>query len=457
MTKLNGSAVPGPAARYQSPATGPAGPAADDGKSVSLHSMDSPLPNGGGSRSVDRTDNSEQALLLRAFTRANDELSRAQESFGAAGAAVVGTFQQALAAIAATERFVNGDAAAYAVREVVTVRRRHEDDGPESLRRTPWVWRVLAGVTLLGSAAFDTVFVGMLLQRFFGVGRQSLGYWLAYLPGAGQAICLFGVGTLLAAPFHRWRTRADRRRERTRRGLRGTLRHLAHGREPWTEQRAADDLPWPNAAGPVLFALLVFAVVGFWARERAQYAVHEYAADLVRFENLVVVLMVMLSVATVLTAMLAHNPYADSARHGRWAVRFADGQLRWGVKQARKRLVAHTAAWNRLHSAVDRAEARAHGRLEDAYARIIEQRAGSGTAGSIDLPLPEPVWPWPPARRTPDGTPPRLPALRTDLLQPTRDLLTRSAPPLLERSLATLTTRATHQFTPPEPAEGDDG
>lgn len=274
-----------------------------------------------------------------------------------------------------------------------------------------------------------------------------MSYWLSYVPGMGMAISLYGAAGLLAESVFRWRNRADRTLERTRRGLRTAVGDLFRPRTPRTEHRAADDLPWPNAAGPVALVLALFSVIGAWAAMRARYGAQEFR-ELAAYQPMIVIFIVVLSVATVVAKVLAHNPFADRAREAGQAVAAADREFTRLLARARRRLVAHTKVWLRLDAAVRQAETTAHAVLEDAYARIVEERADSGRAGHITLPLARPVWPWPAAQNRPDE-----PGLHLELLVRGRELLETFAPEPLHASLRATAASSNAQFRLPGPGE----
>jgi len=411
---------------------------------------------------VDQTDSREQAALMRAFTDANTALTAAQPGLGTAVTAVAGTFHQARTAIEAAERFVVARSSQQAQERVGQLRVRHAEDGPESLRRRPVLWRRLLWPTLVGCVAFDTMFIGTLMQRFFGLGETEPGYYLAYLPGFGVAVCLLAAGSLLAESVFRRRTRTARTLERTRRGPVAALREALWPRSPRTERRKAGELPWPNAAGPVLFTLAILTMVGIWARMRAAGAVREHV-DLAPDQSAVVILTLVLSTAAIVVKVLAHNPCADSDQEARRDVTDAEQQGRKLLGAARRSLVAHTGTWWRLRSTVEAAASDAHRTLDEACIRIVEERARTGVAGSYDLPLTAPAWPYPASARngtrlpTGDRAPahPTPPRARLELLDDVYTVLVRYGPDQLEDRLNGIAGDLNAQFraSPGQPVE----
>ncbi|MGW8557557.1 hypothetical protein [Streptomyces tubercidicus] len=453
MNTTNGKHRAGPAARYQSavdcPGSDPAFIGPDIGKRPPA-------------RPVDQTDSREQAALMRAFTDANSALTAAQPGLGTAAAALADTFQQARTTIEAAERFVVARSSEQAQERIGELRTRHADDGPESLLRRPVLWRRLLWPTLVACVAFDTMFIGTLMQRFFGLGVTEPGYYLAYLPGFGVAVCLLAAGSLLAESVFRRRTRSARTPERTRRGPVAALREELWPRSPRTERRKAGELPWPHAAGPVLFTLAILTMVGIWARMRAAGAVREHV-DLAPDQSAVVILTLALSTAAIVVKVLAHNPCADSDREARRAVFDAEQRGRELLRAARRSLVAHTANWWRLRSTVEAAASDAHRTLDEACIRIVEERARTGVAGSYDLPLTAPVWPHPAAARngtrapTGDHDParPTPPRARLELLDHVYTVLKRYGPDQLEDRLHDIAGELNAQFhaSPGQPVE----
>ncbi|KOG41988.1 hypothetical protein [Streptomyces decoyicus] len=451
MNTTNGKHRPGPAARYQAAVDCPPG---SDPTFVELDVRKRPS-----SRPTDQTDNREQAALMRAFTDANTVLTAAQPGLGSAATAVARTFQEAQTTIEAAERFTVARSSRRAQERVGELRTRHADDGPESLRRPPVLWRRLLWPTLVAGVAFDTMFIGTLMQRFFGLGEeQAVAYYLAYLPGFGVAVCLLAAGSLLAESVFRRRTRAARTLERTHRGPIAALREAVWPKSPRTERRTAGELPWPNAAGPVLFALAILTMVGIWARMRAADAVREHV-DLAPDQSAVVLLTLVLSTAAIVVKVLAHNPCADSDREAEQSVAAAEKRGRELLGEARRRLVGHTETWWRLRATVEAAASDARRTLDEACIRIVEERARTGVAGRHDFPLTMPAWPYPAAVRNGAAPPtderaptrPTPPRARLELLDQAYTVLERYAPEPLENRLNGIADDLNAQFRePPE-------
>ncbi|WP_433854429.1 hypothetical protein [Streptomyces kronopolitis] len=456
MNTTNGTHRTGSAARYQSAVDCPGSEPAF----VRLDIEQRPV-----SRPADQTDNREQAALMRAFTDANSALTAAQPGLGHAATALARTFQETRNTLEAAERFALARSSRWAQERVTELRARHADDGPESLRRPPVLWRRLLWPTLIAGVAFDTMFIGTLMQRFFGLASGQVPYYLAYLPGFGIAVCLLAAGSLLAESVFRRRTRTARTPERTRRGPVTALREAIWPTSPRTERRTPGELPWPNAAGPVLFTAVILSMVGIWARMRAADAVREHV-DLAPDQSAVVILTLVLSTAAIVVKILAHNPCADSDREARQSVVAAEKRGRALMADARRSLVGHTETWWRLRSAVETAATDARRTLDEACIRIVEERARTGLAGSFDLPLTTPAWPHPRPVRNDTGdrpangeggpahpTPPRA---RLELLDHALALLTRYAPEPLEDRLTALADDLGTQFRDAPVREADE-
>ncbi|UKY47692.1 hypothetical protein [Streptomyces inhibens] len=449
MNTTNGTNRAGPAARYQSAVDCPG----SDPSVVEL-GLEQRRP----SRPADQTDNREQAALMRAFTDANTALTAAQAGLGTAATEVADTFQEAQTSIEAAERFTVARSSQWARERIDELRTRHADDGPESLRRPPRLWQWLLWPTMIAGVAFDTMFIGTLMQRFFGLAEGEVAYYLAYLPGFGIAVCLLAAGSLLAESVFRRRTRTARTLERTRRRASVALREAIWPKSPRTERRTAGELPWPNAAGPVLFALAILTTVCIWARMRAADAVREHV-DLAPDQNAVVILTLVLSTAAIVVKVLAHNPCADSAKEAERSVVAEEKRGRELLGKARRSLVEHTKSWWRLRSTVEEAATDAHRTLDDACIRIIEERARTGVAGSYEFPLTTPAWPYPKAVRngaaatqaTEDRSParPTPPRARLELLDQAYTVLERYAPEKLEDRLNGIADALNAQFRAP--------
>ncbi|MFD5734817.1 hypothetical protein ACFWIY_18605 [Streptomyces sioyaensis] len=447
MNTTNGKHRTGPAARYQSAAMDCPG---SDPTFVGLDVTARPA-----SRPADQTDNREQAALMRAFTDANTALTAAQPGLGHAATALARTYQEARTTIEAAERFATARSSQRAQEHIGELRARHADDGPESLRRPPVLWRRLLWPTLIAGVAFDTMFIGTLMQRFFGLASGEVPYYLAYLPGFGIAVCLLAAGSLLAESLFRRRTRTARALERTRRGPIAALRAAIWPSSPRTERRKAGELPWPNAAGPVLFTLAILAMVGIWASMRAADAVREQV-DLAPDQNAVIILTLVLSTAAIVVKVLAHNPCADSDREAQRSVAAAEKRGRALVSEARRSLVGHTETWWRLRSAVEAAATDARRTLDEACIRIVEERARTGLAGSFDLPLTTPAWPYARPARNGSGdrsagsergaVRPAPPRARLELLDCAEALLIRYGPEPLEDRLTGVADDLNSQF-----------
>ena len=421
---------------------------------------------------VNRTDSRERAALIRAFTSADDGLTAAQIGLGSAGAAVARSHHAAETAVEAVERFTAAESPAAKRSEVDLVARRHAHDGPEDLRRRPWIWQALFWPVLFVSTAFDTVYVSKILQSFPQLGPRDgrILVDLTYVPGIGVSICLLAAGTLLGESLFRLRTQAARRSERQRRGTLEALRNAMWSKQPKsdqpTESRQEEGLPWPNLFGPALFTVAILAMICWWASIRASQAVVDSGdVTLVQYEPGVVLLLLILSVAVVMIKVLAHNPYADSDRKSRRALK-ADGKKAGHLlDEARMELAQHVDTWSRLRATTEAAQGTAQRTLDIACAVIVEERARTGTAGSFCFPLRSYVWP--PEKGAEEGsedgrsregqsddssteTDPRQPRVRFELLDDARSTLARYAPETLDKRLATVAQRLNNQWKLPQ-------
>ncbi|MFE6094261.1 hypothetical protein ACFQ7M_20115 [Streptomyces massasporeus] len=416
---------------------------------------DGPRPAG---RPADPVDSREHAVLMRAFAQANNGLAKAQRNLGDLGTALMETFQSALTAIDAVQRFTVGRAAGEARNRVLVVRRRHASDGPEGLRRSrhPWSW--LQWVMLALSALFDLPFVGQATAQALSVGPggpwQTVVYVLSFLVALGVSTLQFALSCWLARSLFRLRVRDAHRTERVRRAPWPALRHALRLDGPRTETRRPDGLPWSAPVLPVLANLLLLGLLATTAYTRTDQS-NPLAFDTAG-TVMAVFLIVSLGLATSVTAVLAHNPYAEadkSASHTASAAEESTGRL---VSEARKRLVSHSTSWHGLRSALEQAEADARRTVDDACVAIVEERADSGVAGTMELPLRGHAWP-----AAPDSDPvgedgrTALPRLRLEMLEHGDALLDRYAPNLLENWLEDIVEELNRQFSVPD-AESPD-
>ncbi|MFD5481106.1 ATP synthase subunit B family protein [Streptomyces hawaiiensis] len=411
---------------------------------------DGPRPAG---RPADPVESREHAVLMRAFTQANNGLAKAQRQLGELGTALVETFQSALTAIDAVERFTVGRTAGEARDRVRAVRIRHTSDGPEGLRRSrrPWSW--LQWVMLGLSALFDLPFVGQATAQALSVGPggpwQTVVYVLSFLVALGVSTLQFALSCWLARSLFRLRMRAAHRTERVRRAPWPALRHALRLDGPRTETRRHDGLPWSAPVLPVLANLLLLGLLATTAYTRTDQS-NPLAFDTAG-TVMAVFLIVSLGLATAATAILAHNPYAEADKSASGTASAAEESADRLVSEARQRLVSHSGSWHRLRSALEQAQADAHRAVDDACVAIVEERADSGVAGTLELPLRGHTWPAGPDE-PPVGDDGRfaLPRLRLEMLEHGDGLLDRYAPTLLENWLEDTVEELNAQFSLPD-------
>ncbi|MFF8986845.1 hypothetical protein ACF08E_26175 [Streptomyces globisporus] len=397
------------------------------------------VPTGPAGRAVDRTDSRERAVLMRAFTTANTQLAAAQAELGAGTAKMLRSAERARGGIEAVERLTRGRSPARARRTARRLELAHATDGPEDLRRSSALWRkALLPFSLVIGAVFEAAFMATIVQEVIGAAEGSWEWWLAYLPGIGITVCLLAAGTLLAESVFRFRTRAERKPERRRTGLRSAGTGRGRRGDSPTEKRAETDLPWPNMTAPILLTVGILAMVAVWAYLRTARAAadHPHVAE---YRPAVVALLLALSVSTVLAKVLAHNPYADRAERARKATEETEDSAVKLLKAARGELALHAASWSALRSATVLAENRAHHTLDDACIALVEERSRTGAAGGFDFPLGMTVWPYP-ADDERTGLPPAdtLPRLRLEQLDEIREVLKTNAPSKLHDRLEQL-------------------
>lgn len=411
---------------------------------------DGPRPAG---RPADPVDSREHAVLMRAFAQANNGLAKAQRNLGELGTTLVDTFQSALTAIDAVERFTVGRTAGEARNRVRVVRRRHASDGPEGLRRSrrPWSW--LQWVMLALSALFDLPFVGQATAQALSVGPggpwQNVVYVLSFLVALGVSTLQFALSCWLARSLFRLRVRDARRTERVRRAPWPALRHALRLDGPRTETRRPDGLPWSAPVLPILANLLLLGLLATTAYTRTDQS-NPLAFDTAG-TVMAVFLIVSLGLATSVTAFLAYNPYAEADKSASDTASAAEESTDRLVSEARQRLVSHSTSWHRLRSALEQAEADARRAVDDACVAIVEERADSGVAGTMELPLRGHAWPaGPDSDAVGEDGRTALPRLRLEMLEHGDGLLDRYAPTLLENWLEDTVEELNEQFWLPD-------
>ncbi len=386
-------------------------------------------------RPVDPVDSQECATLTRAFTRGNSGLAEAQPTLGEMGSALHTTFQSAREAIESVSLFTAQHSAGRARDDVRKVRDRHSADGPESLRhgRSPWVW--LQWVMLVFSALFELPFVGEAVVRLLDVPDPD-GLWstavhlFAYLAAIGVSCLQFALASALARSLFRLRVRQGRHTERARRSPRAAWRHLWRLDGPAVEARQPHDLPWPGLTLPVLSNALLIGLLAATAHSRAKQS-HQVTATFGEHGYLMAVfVLIALSLATLTTTVLAHNPYTESHKEAKESLSGAEAQMRKLVPAARESITTHGASWHRLFAAVEQTAADARRVVDDACAAIVDERADTGVAGLLELPLREYALPVLDGR---GGS--ATPRLRLEVLDHYADLLSWYSPDLLEHLL----------------------
>jgi hypothetical protein len=303
------------------------------------------------------------------------------------------------------------------------------------------MWRWLVWVTVGLAGIFDTTFVGNLVQRILGVGTGSLMYYLAYLPGIGMALCLLAAGTVLGEHLFRRRSRINQRGTR-RMTPWLALRRLFWDWRPDPQTREPDDLPLPRLFGPVLFTVLIVGLLGTGAYVRAILAGQSFVR-LASLQPMFVILLLLLSISAIAVKALSHNPYADSAKDAQLLVERATRESMVLIEQARDSLSRHTRTWIRLKSTMASAEGNARRVVEQACARILEDRWHRGAGGPLQLPLAIPRWP----RETEEPyTESALPVLEFELLDYARGIARRHHPEHLEKALTDVVSELHAQF-----------
>ncbi|MFJ9559796.1 hypothetical protein ACIRQQ_07110 [Streptomyces fuscichromogenes] len=395
-------------------------------------------------------DSQEHAALTRAFTRGNSGLAKAQPSLGEMGDVLHETFQSARDAIDVVRWFAANRLAGQARDDFKEVRDRHAADGPEDRRRgrQPWVW--LRWVMLVLSTLFELPFVGEAVVLLLDLPDPH-GAWnsaihaFGYLAAIGVSCLQFAMASVLARSLFRLRERTDRRVERVRRSPREAWRYLWRLDGPRVEIRQRDDLPWPGLTLPVLGNALLVGLLAATAHSRAKQSNQVTATFGDNGYLMAVFVLTALSLATLTTAVLAHNPYAEQHEVVKEALSDAENRVRRMVPAARELITAHSASWHRLFAAVERAAAEARQVVDEACAAIIDERAETGLGGTLRLPLREYALP---VEEEHSGN--ATPRLRLDNLDHYTDLLNQYAPHLLEEQLEDLVDELHRQFLIPD-------
>ena len=203
-----------------------------------------------------------------------------------------------------------------------------------------------------------------------------------------------------------------------------------------------DDVPLPRLFGPVLFTVLIVGLLGVGAYVRAALAGQNFV-QLASLQPVFVVLLLLLSISAIAVKALSHNPYADRADEARRLVEQATRDSTALIGQARQALSRHTRTWIRLRSTMASVEGDARRVVEQACARILEDRWHRGAGGPLQLPLALPRWPHDRDDSYPETAPP---VLEFELLDHARGIARRYHPEELEKGLARVVDELHAQF-----------
>lgn len=319
----------------------------------------------------------ESAALVRAHTQATDvQLSRLDQ-LDAASDGVLESYRIALTAIVRAEEFAGSGQAARSREDRRVVLDRHRADGPED-RRDRRIPRWIPWLALGAGAVFDASFVSTVVAQFLDLSPSVPHLGISLLPGLGLALSLLVVGTVLAEALFRHRislTRATAERNSPLKRIWLSLKsELEEVPEVTGRTRKPDDLPWSRAGGAVLLALAVLGLMAIWAFIRAQYALDGKATSLGPLEPAFVVLLMLLSLATIALKILAHNPYATRETKTRKALDRAEELKAELDDRARAEIERHHRRWLRLGTILTRAEYGARAVIEEACASILDAR-----------------------------------------------------------------------------------
>ncbi len=337
----------------------------------------------------EQLSNAEAAELTQAKAEADAMIAAARPAIDTA----VGTLLRRERTVEATLYRLSAFAGSAALRhsrdDVRRVRERHEHDGPEDRRRRPgWVrwalWAAIPAAALYDTAFFAAVFLTLIDSR---PDPTSVTFYFALLPGVIITFALLAAGHWLGEAFVRARAHTERTPERVPFATR--LLCVLLRREAVPRQRARDALPWPRWTLPVVFAVLVIGTLGIWAYNRA---LQSEAGEVNVSKPAVAMLLLTFTVTAIAIKVVYHNPFADSARDA--DRRLARTMLRVEeLTAAAGTAVADFEAANvRLGGMLDDLTARAFGRLDLAWQRILQKRHEHGRAGTVAPPFtaPEP-------------------------------------------------------------------
>lgn len=338
-----------------------------------------------GKLAPEKLANTEAARLIAAAAAAEAELAAAEPQISAAVRELARRAATTAGRLDDLAAFAAGRDVAAAYGAVRDVRERHAQEGAEDRRRKPaWV-RWLTWPTVVAAALYDTWF-------FSGVFRGLLdasdspgdpGFWLSLMPGVMLTVGLLVTAQLLATAIVRARAHGERRPTRIRWRARRAARRTET--DPVPEQRSDGGLPWPRWWGAVLFGVFVVGTLGWWAVIRAETAVaHELnpdVPDVVTPPLAVAVLLLLFSCVAIAIKVCHYNPYADSDREARAAVRAAEQRRTTLSTAVGEAITDQESALADADALLGRLRERAYRRLDEAMAELLRERAGHGLAG----------------------------------------------------------------------------
>jgi len=164
---------------------------------------------------ADKPRLSEAGILAQAYIDGNLALERSHREVRPPCDEMIHAYRHAEAEVEEYNKFASEKVALHAQRNLQKVAKRHANDGPEDRRHQPkWLSPWLIWPVFLASAAYDTVFIGDILQQLIDAPPNSFSFYAAYFPGLGIMVGLLLSAHLLGVAHVRRRDRIERRRIR---------------------------------------------------------------------------------------------------------------------------------------------------------------------------------------------------------------------------------------------------
>lgn len=334
-----------------------------------------------GTRRPTEIDNGEMRTLLGAVRDGYDTVRRDPRIVPAQDA-VDSAFRRARRALDLLRATVDSGKIA----EAAQLAREKQAIAARGPRRATWL-RVVRWPVVFAVGAFETWYfmqVFSYLTSYEGDAEAGeagglSAIWeriIPIVPGIALAIALAVSGALLLMPLRAWRDRAHRPVPDPPPGAGRTARlRVATARALRTLIRLA----WWTL--PVLFAVTLLGVVAYWAGLRALYP--QPPAE--GYPLLpVMLLLVMISLAAIVTKILADDPVADEAASARRRLFLLRCRFEWRLGRADRHLARYRSALRRARGLRDDLAGLLRMKMLSAWAdHILRIRALHQAAGPI--------------------------------------------------------------------------